>query len=128
MNMLRENEYLRERMAQREHDKIDRVTEKIQEKADSLSKYKDFLHNCYPPAAYPVPYYTPRIEKTTKIIEKDSCRPSCHTSCNCTSFCHCDDSSYIYLLPPINSRNSRGGSRRLKRNTSCKPRIDFEHL
>lgn len=44
MNMLRENEYLRERLAQREYDKIDKATDKIQEKADALSKFKDHLH------------------------------------------------------------------------------------
>jgi hypothetical protein len=64
MNMLRENEFLRERMAQREYDKIERVTEKIQSKADALASYKNL---CFPAYA-PPPYMTPRIE-TTKIIE-----------------------------------------------------------
>ena len=104
MNMLRENEFIRERMAQREYDKMEQVTSKIQDKADSLSSLKNHLHNCCPVPAYPPPVYmTPRVE-TTKIIEKEGC---CHTprrKCHCLEDCHCGDESYIYLLPPINSR------------------------
>lgn len=74
MNMLRENEFLRERIAQREYDKIDKVTDKIQEKADSLDKFKDHLNSVYrqpPYVPHPV-YMTPRME-TTKIIETENC-------------------------------------------------------
>ena len=80
--MLRENEYTRDKIAQREYDKIEKATEKIQNKADALSKFKDHLHSCYPPP-YP-PYYqppvymTPRVEKTTKYIENDPC---CSSRC-----------------------------------------------
>ena len=107
MTMLRENEFLRERIAQREFDKIDYATNKIQEKADSLSRFKDHLHSVYPPyPAYypPAAYMTPRIE-TTKIIETDSwCRKPWHTSrCWWEGVCDCGDESYIYLLPPIHS-------------------------
>lgn len=79
--MLRENEFLRERMAQREYDKIEKATEKIQDKADTLARFKDHLHSCYPHPAYAPPpvYMTPRIEKKTKIIEKDSCHHACRT-------------------------------------------------
>ena len=77
MNMLRENEFLRERMAQREYDKIEKATEKIQDKADTLSKFKEHYlsHYALPPYAPPPVYMTPKVE-TTKIIEKESC---CHS-------------------------------------------------
>ena len=79
MNMLRENEFLRERMAQREYDKIEKATDKIQDKADSLARFKDHVHSHCALPAYPPPVYmTPRVE-TTKIIEKDSCR---HVPCS----------------------------------------------
>ena len=74
--MLRENEFLRERMAQREYDKIEKATEKIQDKADALANYKNM---CYPLYAPPPVYMTPRIE-TTKIIESHT---PCHSSCHC---------------------------------------------
>jgi len=78
MNLLRENEFLRERMAQREYDKIERATEKIQDKADSLTKFKDHVHSMYtlPPYAPSPVYMTPRVE-TTKIIEEDRCHAPC---------------------------------------------------
>lgn len=80
--MLRENEFLRERISQREYDKIEKATDKIQEKADNLSRFKDHLHSCYPsyPAYAPPVYMTPRFEKTTKVIESDPCcEPRCRT-------------------------------------------------
>mmetsp|Transcript_37847 Transcript_37847/g.43492 ORF Transcript_37847/g.43492 Transcript_37847/m.43492 type:complete len:84 (+) Transcript_37847:415-666(+) len=81
MTMLRENEFMRDRIAQREFDKIEKATEKIQDKADALSRFKDHLHSCYPPfpAYCPPQYMTPRIE-TTKIIETEPCHgATCHT-------------------------------------------------
>jgi len=41
MNMLRENEYLRERMSHREHDKIERATEKINDATCELNTLLD---------------------------------------------------------------------------------------
>ncbi|CAI2376643.1 unnamed protein product [Moneuplotes crassus] len=133
MNMLRENEFLRERIAQREYDKIDKVTEKIQDKADSLARFKDHVHShCSLPPYVPSPVYmTPRVE-TTKIIEKDSCCHSpCRKKCACEEECSCGDESYIYLLPPIHSSRKHIGSRNLRRSVktkSVKPDILFEHL
>ena len=72
MTMLRDNEFLRERLAHKEFDKIDRATEKIEDKASDLAKYKDYLGHYYPPLSqYHPTYMTPKIHKTTKIVEKE---------------------------------------------------------
>lgn len=103
MSMLRDNEYLRERLAHKEFDKLDNATTKIQDKADSLARFKDHMHSFYTPLpAYHPAYLTPRIEKT-KIIEHGKSKPSSFVRSKCKILInfpqHCLNISKSYALP-----------------------------
>lgn len=52
-NMIRENEFLREKLHHREVDKMDRAAERIEEKAHDIMRYKDYLHQYPPGHTYP---------------------------------------------------------------------------
>ena len=110
--MIRENEYLRERLSHREIEKLDRAAERMHDKAESIMRYKDWIA-AYPPPYHHYPYTHPAPTHTT-IIDKNCCEGGCssscghhhhhhkrhHHDCRCKGACECNE-KYVYLLPSV---------------------------
>ena len=105
-SLMRENEYMRSKLNQRELHKIDRAADTLHHKTVDVLRYKDWLTH------YPAPVHPAYLQPRTTIIEAGhNCMTPCHSSHKLLNHCctgrscrgcsECARDQTVYMLPPV---------------------------